>query len=262
VAEEAVAIERHGDVLAVILQSVGTRNALTPAIEAGLVEGIAAARDPRVRAVLLTGRGPAFCAGANMSELEVNADRDLATLRVRARELPEAILRPIVELEKPVVVGINGAAAGAGIGLALAGDFRVGSASTRFLFAFRRIALAPDLGTCWSLPRLVGFRTARDLLYFGRTVAADEAFAIGLLDRLCADDELWDASLELATELAAGPTVALGFTKLMLRRAFELGLDDLVTQEVMAQTTLVNGEDHREGVAAFRERRDPNFQGR
>ena len=259
----AVEVEETEGVLTITLNRPEVRNALVPDLEAGLIDAIGRAAAPSVRAVVLTGAGPTFCAGANMKELDGhNDDRDEAALHPRARELPDRVVLPLWALEKPVIAALNGPAVGAGIGLALAADFRIGVSSASFVFAFHRVALAPDLGTCWALPRIVGDRVARDLLLRGRALPAGDALECGLLDHVAADDELRTVAHAWAEELAQGPTLALAKTKYLLRRAETLDLESFLEEEVLAQSVLVRSDDHHEGVAAFTDRRPPSFTGR
>jgi 2-(1,2-epoxy-1,2-dihydrophenyl)acetyl-CoA isomerase len=258
---DAVVRELRDAVLTLTLNVPESRNALVPEIERGLADGIGEARSSTVRVLILAGQGPAFCAGASMRELDGNDSRDLATLRARAQLIPEEIIRPLYLLEKPVIAAINGWTVGAGIGIALAADYRICSENARFLFGFRRLALVPDLGVCWMLPRLVGYRAARDLLLRDRDVGAEEALELGLVDDLVPASNLSERSFEFATELATGPTVALGFTKQMLYRSLDLDLDSFLQLETLRQTILVGGDDHQEGVRALAERRAPLFNG-
>ena len=140
---EAVVAEFRDDVLSITLNCPDVRNALTPRLEQGLALAIRDAQSPKVRAVVITGRGTVFCAGANIKELDENDDRDAATLRVRAKEIPESLLLPLIRLEKPVIAALNCPAVGDGIGLALAADFRICAEHASFIFAFRRVGLVP-----------------------------------------------------------------------------------------------------------------------
>ena len=258
---DAVRIEIDSAVLTLTLDAPDVRNALTHEIEAGLVHGIEAAASGEVRVVVITGSGAAFCAGASTKELGENDAKDLASLRARARVIPDTILQPLTRLEKPVIAAVNGWAVGAGIGIALACDFRIGSESARFLFGFRRLALVPDLGIAWFLPRLIGHRAARDLLFSDRPVDAAAALELGLLDEVVADDELPERADALAQELAAGPTLALGLMKRMLHTSSETDLTSFLEQETLVQTMLVRASDHQEGVDALAARRPPEFRG-
>ena len=258
---DAVLIDVDASVMTLTLNVPELRNALTPDIEAGLVRGIEAAASGDVRALIVTGSGPAFCAGASTKELGANDEKDLSSLRARARVIPDTVLQPLVRLEKPVIAAVNGWAVGAGIGIALACDFRLGSDSTRFLFGFRRLALAPDLGIAWFLPRLIGYRAARDLLFADRQVDAATALELGLLDEVVHDDALKQRADALAHELAAGPTLALGLMKRMLHTNSEVDLGTFLEGETLVQTLLVRADDHQEGVDALAARRPPKFRG-
>ena len=262
-ASDAVLMDRDdGGVLTITLNAPAVRNALTATLEAGLKHAIEEANSSAVRAVVLTGNGPVFCAGANMKELNSNEGRDAASLRVRAREIPESLLLPLTRLEKPVIAALNGAAVGAGIGLALAADYRICAQRASFIFAFLRLGLVPDLGIAWTLPRLIGYRASRDLLYRGRTVTAQHALEIGLVDKVVADADLSAAAAQLARDLADGPTMAIGATKQLLLRGSDVSLERFLGEEVLVQTALVRSEDHLEGVAAQAQRRTPTFRGR
>lgn len=258
---DAVRINISGSVMTLTLDVPEIRNALTAEIEAGLVRGIEAAASSDVRAVVLTGNGAAFCAGASTKELGANDEKDLASLRARARVIPDTILQPLVRLEKPVIAAVNGWAVGAGIGIALACDFRLGSDSTRFLFGFRRLALVPDLGIAWFLPRLIGYRAARDLLFADRQLDAAAALEVGLLDELVPQEDLLPRADALARELASGPTLALGLMKRMLHTSSETNLGSFLEEETLVQTMLVRASDHQEGVDALAARRPPDFRG-
>ena len=259
---DAVVVGESAGVLTIRMNSPETRNALGPEVEHGLVDALAAAAAADVRAVVLTGTGPAFCAGASTGELDSNEGRDQATLAARARVIPDTILVPLYRLAKPVVASVNGWAVGAGLGLALAADFRVLAADARLRFGFRRVGLAPDLATGWMLPRLVGMRAARDLLTFDRVIDAEAALVMGIADEVVAAEQLASRVAELAAELADGPTLAFAAMKQMLQRAFDLDLGSFLEREVMAQSLLVRTDDHQEGVDALVGKREPKFLGR
>ena len=212
--------------------------------------------------MVLTGSGPAFCAGASTKELGANDKKDLASLRARARVIPDTVLQPLVHLEKPVVAAVNGWAVGAGIGVALACDFRLCGESANFYFGFRRLALVPDLGVAWFLPRLVGYRAARDVLFFDRQLDAPAALDLGLVDEVVADGTLVSRAQALAGELSDGPTLALGLMKGMLQSSCEADLGSFLERETLVQTLLVGSRDHGEGVDALALRRPPEFRGR
>ena len=150
----------------------------------------------------------------------------------------------------------------AGVGIALAADFRIASTNCRFLIAFERVGLVPDLATAWSLPRLVGYRAARDLLFKRDAVLATEALAMGLVDEVLEPEALPARIAEFAADLADRPTLAMGLAKRLLQESSSLDLAAFLKRETESQGILLQSEDHREGRLAFREKRPPKFVGR
>jgi 2-(1,2-epoxy-1,2-dihydrophenyl)acetyl-CoA isomerase len=219
-----------------------------------------AERDDGVRCVVITGAGPGFCAG-----------QDLAAVRERGEGLSfrEHLLRtfnPIVaklrSLEKPIVASVNGAAAGAGWGLALACDIRYASEAARFRMAFIGIGLVPDSGTSFFLPRIVGLGKALEIAYTNEVVDANTALSLGLVNRVLPADQLLPATLDLARKLAQGPTRGLGLTKRAMNHALNVDLEAALDYEAFLQDIAGRTTDHREGVQAFLEKRSPKFIGR
>ncbi len=259
---DSVLFAQGNGVLTITLNEPDNRNALTPGIEHGLLEGIRIAQDDTVRSVVLTANGSAFCAGGNMSEMAGNNDLTLPQQRARTRALPDQLLIPLAELEKPVIAGINGWVVGAGMGIALAADFRIASTKAKFLLAFGRVGLVPDLATIWSLSRLVGYRSTRDLLFGSDPIDAQTAQAMGLVDEVVEPEALAGRLAERAAELAQGPTLALGLAKRLLLDSYSLDLAGFLQRETSLQGVLLNSQDYAEGRLAFREKRDPKFNGR
>lgn len=221
------------------------------------------AADDSVRAVILTGSGRAFCAGQDLKELlRVRAEGDDTYIENTVAEHYNPIVTALATMPKPVIAAVNGVAAGAGASLALACDFRVVAESAGFNFAFAGVALSCDTGSSWTLPRLVGTARAIDLLYFPRTVGSAESLEIGLASSVVADADVMTASKELATRLAQGPTVAYGAIRRSVAYSashdFQASLG--FEGEMMALTN--ETEDHPEAVAAFVEKRAPQFTGR
>lgn len=219
-----------------------------------------AERDEKARCLVITGAGQGFCAG-----------QDLAALRDRGGEVSfrEHLLKtynPIVtklrSIEKPVIAAINGAAAGAGWGIALACDIRYASDTAKFRLAFGGIGLAPDSGTSFFLPRMIGLGRALELAYTNELLDANNALTLGLVNRVLASDQLMPATLELAHQLAQAPTRGLGLTKRAMNYALNAGLDEALDYEAHLQEIAGHTIDHQEGVRAFLEKRAPKFIGK
>jgi len=218
-----------------------------------------AERDNATRCLVLTGAGRGFCAG-----------QDLEVLRARPEGVSfrEHLLRtfnPIVTrlrtIEKPVIAQINGAAAGAGFGLALACDVRYMAEGAKLRFAFSGIGLAPDSGTSFFLPRLIGYARAFELAATNMPVAAKAALELGLVESVFPDADLAAEVRSIATKLAQGPTKAIGLLKRAMNKAFELSLEEALDYEAHLQEIAGQTADHREGVAAFLEKRAAKFTG-
>ena len=221
-----------------------------------------AARDDAVRCLVLTGTGRAFSAGQDLADV---SGRD-ASGGMRFREHLETTynraIAAIVEIEKPVIAAINGVAAGAGASIALACDIRLMAEEARLIMAFAGVGLVPDSGSTWFLPRMMGYERAFELAATGGRVTAAEALELGLVSRVVPGDALAGAAQELAARLATGPTKAIGLTKRAMRRALTCRLDDALAYEAQLQEIAGGTADHREGVAAFLEKRPARFAGR
>jgi len=216
------------------------------------------AADPEVRCVVLAGSGRLFCAGADQGEMVERPAADWE--RIVDRYLDP--IRRICSMDKPVVAKLHGDAVGGGLGLALACDFRVAAEGIRLCAPFVKIGLAGcDMSSGWFLPRLVGLGRATEIMMSGRFVGAEEAERIGLVTRLVAPDELDAAVGELARGLANGPPIALAFTKRAIRRSLERTMEGEFDFEIFAQVQCLQTADHKEGLAAFRGRRSPRFEG-
>jgi 2-(1,2-epoxy-1,2-dihydrophenyl)acetyl-CoA isomerase len=219
-----------------------------------------ASDDDAVRAVVLTGAGKAFCAGG---DLKVLADELAEPEAARAfmRACHRCILA-IAEMEKPVVAAVNGDAAGAGWSLALACDLIVAATEARFIMAFVRVGLVPDLGGAWQLTQLVGQHKAREWMMLGDVVTAADAERFGVVNRVVAADAVLPTAEALATQLAAGPARSLALMKGMVSRYGSLSLPDALDDEAEAQAIAAQTEDFQEGVEAFQEKRPPVFKGK
>jgi 2-(1,2-epoxy-1,2-dihydrophenyl)acetyl-CoA isomerase len=208
--------------------------------------------------VVVTGAGDAFCSGADVSAM---GGRDLASARVRMRTM-HAMISAVHGLDKPVIAAVRGPAVGVGLSLALACDLVVASPTARFAQVFKRVGLAPDGGAVWFLSRLIGFARAKELVYSARTVEAQEAQALGIVQRIVPDDTLLDEALAQAAEYAEGPGLALAMAKQMFAASVSPSLEQFLETELLIQPQLMQTRDHAEGTAAFKDKRKPVFEGR
>lgn len=238
-------------------------NALTPEQRDRLIELFAGfSADPEVRAVVLTGTGRGFCAGADLRGGAVAAERvtgDVSrTLRLGAQRLIAAVL----DCEKPVIAAVNGTAAGLGAHLALACDLVLAAESARFIEVFVRRGLVPDAGGAHLLPRLIGPQRAKELMFFGDALSAPEAERLGLVNRAVPDEELAEVATAWALRLAAGPTRALALTKQLVNASLETDRATAFAAEAAAQELNMTTRDAREGLRAFAARESPKYEGR
>jgi len=217
------------------------------------------AADDDVRCVVLTGTGRAFSAGADI-KAPAEGDRGEATRRVLREQINPAVLA-IREMPKPVVAAVNGPAVGVGCSFAVACDIVVAAESAYFLLAFANIGLTGDGGATITIPARVGLGRAGVLAMLAERLAASEALRWGLADRVAGDDELDDVTTELALRLAAGPTRSYAATKRALNASTLRGLAEQLELETDLQSELAVSTDHREGIAAFAEKRRPAFRG-
>ncbi|MDN3294588.1 enoyl-CoA hydratase-related protein [Streptomyces ficellus] len=220
----------------------------------------AAAEDTAVRAVLLTATGRAFCVGQDLKEhvAVLGTEHTMSTVR----EHYNPIVRTIAGMPKPVVAGVNGVAAGAGFGFALAADYRVVADTASFNTSFAGVALTADSGISWTLPRVVGPGRAADLLFFPRSIAASEAYELGIANRLVPAQELAGEAESVARALAQGPTLAYAALKESLAYGAAHTLEEALEKEDELQTKAGASEDHGIAVRAFLAKEKPAYVGR
>ena len=253
-----------GQVAYLTLNRPEAMNALTPDQRNRLIALLAeASAAPSIRAVVLTGTGRGFCAGADLrSGATTTGERvagDVArTIRLGAQRLIAAVL----DCEKPVIAAVNGTAAGLGAHLALACDLVLAAESARFIEVFVRRGLVPDGGGAYLLPRLIGPQRAKELMFFGDALTAPDAERLGLVNRVVPDGELEKTTREWAQRLATGPTRALALTKQLVNASLDSDRTTAFAAEAAAQEINMTTEDAREGVASFVERRSPEYRGR
>ncbi|PQB05033.1 enoyl-CoA hydratase-related protein [Aureitalea marina] len=216
--------------------------------------------DDQIRGVLISGRGKAFCAGQDLKEVttpELNPG-----FKKILEEHYNPIVRQIRGLSKPVVAAVNGVAAGAGANIALACDVVIASEHASFIQAFSKIGLVPDSGGTFFLPRLIGWQKASALMMLGDKVSAQEAEQIGMIYKVVPAEEFEATALQLAQKLSQMPTQALAYTKELLNQSLTNDLSAQLKEESRLQIASAQSEDYSEGVAAFIEKRKPNFSGR
>jgi 2-(1,2-epoxy-1,2-dihydrophenyl)acetyl-CoA isomerase len=216
-------------------------------------------RDEEIRCVVITGSGRAFSAGGDIKFMQ--QDHSVHEFVQRMEEVTRYI-RSMIDLPKPIIASVNGMAVGAGCNIALAADLIIASADAKFGQVFSRIGLIPDCGGSYLLPRRVGITKAKELVFTGRIIDAQEAERIGMVNRVVPPESLEEETRKTALEIASGPTLALGIAKRILNQSFETNLETILRLENSNQSLLRKAEDHREGVRAFFEKRKPEFKGR
>jgi enoyl-CoA hydratase/carnithine racemase len=267
-------------VLVLTLNDPTTRNSLTETLTAELTSEVDRfARDPDLRVLVITGAGPAFCSGANVRNFdrtirEREQSGDGAQLTPWERLDPTFTARlnrspggpPIVlhlhNLQKPSIAAVNGAAYGLGCGIALSCDFRVASEQARFSEAFVRNGLIPADGSCWQLPKMIGIARTLWMQFTGEPIDGTEAAQIGLVNQVVPHEQLMDTALAMATKLARGPSVSMALIKQLVYQGFHQTLPEHLTVAARAQNLARQTDDHKEGVRAFLEKRQPLFKGR
>jgi len=257
---ERVRLEFDGDVALLWLDHAPTRNALAWKLAREANEALGQLGN--ARALVITGAGKGFCSGGDMGS-DVKEGQGFGDM---LREGIEATVNPLMEslaaLDIPVVIAANGAVAGAGVPLALSGDFTIAGSSTFFLTAFTNVGLALDAGASWVLPRLVGLARATEALMLSERIPAAKALEWGMIHKVVADEELVAEATALAKRLAAGPTRSYALIRKALRFAATSTYSQALAHEVQAQQIAGNSADCAEAVSAFLEKRPPVFTGK
>jgi 2-(1,2-epoxy-1,2-dihydrophenyl)acetyl-CoA isomerase len=267
-AHETILFDKREHVAIITLNRPERLNAINAGLRAEVAEAVEDARDDdAIRALILTGMGRGFCSGADLSAVQSGIRGNLPAPTTQSERLDEdgwvgRWAKMFHAFDKPVIAAINGIAAGAGMSTALAADLRVGSEHARFKTVFIERSLSPDSGMSYFLPRIVGYSRAADLIFTSRTVDADEAYRLGLLDRLVKHEALLEEAVKLAHEMTQWPPLALRVSKRVLQHNFEADIDDAMKYETVG---LAMGRratnDAKEAMLAFSEKRKPKYTG-
>jgi 2-(1,2-epoxy-1,2-dihydrophenyl)acetyl-CoA isomerase len=262
---DEILFEKENGVATLTLNRPDRLNALTPKmLNEDLVDLFQQIkRDDDVRAIIITGAGRGFCSGTDVfTGLANQIGEGIRETRYETLEQVGGFAMIISDMDKPIIAAINGAAAGAGLSLVLASDIRLASEKARFGAVWINRGIIPDVGATYFLPRLIALDKALELMLSGDIIDAEEALEIGLVTRVVPHDELMPKARELAGKIAKGPAIAIELIKRGLYRSLNNDLKTQLDYESYAQNLCRQTEDHKEGVRAFSEKREPNFKGR
>ncbi|MBI3966818.1 MAG: enoyl-CoA hydratase [Chloroflexi bacterium] len=259
---EDILYEKADGVATITMNRPQRMNAFTPAMTTNGIRAVEdAGADPAVRVLVLTGAGRAFCGGADLAALGGRSDATVIDRLQADLSGPPSMVRAMRSLNKPVLAAVNGPAVGAGCDLALVCDLRIVSEDAKFGEVYAKIGLVPGAGAAYLLPRLVGLAKACELIFTGDVIDAQTADRLGLANQLVSRDEFPESVRKLARRLADGPPIALSLAKQLIYRSLSGDFDDsLALSRVYTALTLTT-QDHKEGLAAFREKRAPVFRG-
>jgi len=267
VAYEAILYDVEDAVATITLNKPERLNAFDDEMLAEWADAIRTAdQDPGVRAVIITGAGRGFCSGMNVAaeasgEGVLRTEATVATRRHSLRDRVHPIPRALIQLEKPYIAAINGAAAGAGMDMATMADVRFASSTARMGMTYVRMGLIPGDGGCYTLPRIVGTQKALDLIWTGKLITAQEALEMGYLMAVYEPDELLPRAKEYARLVARGPATAVQLAKKLVYRSANIPFDEHLDMAQMAMFIAQTTDDAREGPRAFVEKREPQWKG-
>ncbi|MDD5126595.1 MAG: enoyl-CoA hydratase-related protein [Dehalococcoidales bacterium] len=256
---EGLTLEKADGIATLTFNRPEKLNAFTDAIARGMEELLPQlSLDDDVKALIITGAGRGFCAG-----LDAN---DLARLRRKPLDELYHLLKDLTltldNFTKPMIAAINGVTAGAGLAIAIFCDFRIAVPEAKFFAGYNRMAITPDIGMTYNLPRIVGPTKATEIMIIGEPLTATEALQIGLLNRIVPAADLMQTARELAGKIARGPTVSINLTRQALKKSRENNITQQIDVEFATMATCVKTADHEEGLNAFLEKRPPEFQGK
>ena len=259
---ETILLEKKEGIGILTLNRPERLNAFNEKMEAEFVQAIQeVSLDDEVRVLVVTGAGKAFCAGADVGRMSGESKPKGAEEWRRGFRNIQGIILGLQRLEKPTLAMVNGAAVGGGFDLACACDLRTGSEYARFMVAFTRIGLFPGWGGTWLYARIIGIPKAAELLFTGDFLEAKEAERLGLLNKLVPASELEKETMSLARRIASGPPIALRLAKMQLYKGLGMDLETAMQMAAACETITLTSQDHKEGVAAFQEKRPPKYKG-
>ncbi|HEX6594337.1 MAG TPA: enoyl-CoA hydratase-related protein [Bacillota bacterium] len=254
---ETVIYDEKHRVATITLNRPSAYNAFTPQMNKEIIETLKRAdRNEEIRSIVITGQGNAFCAGEDLGS--VDHETNHATL---LRERYHPMINMMKKVTKPIVAAVNGTAAGAGMSLALAADFRLVHRETKFISAFMGIGLVPDSGFMYMLPRLIGYAKALEIAVLGIPISGEEAKKIGLATKVIEKDEWAEQVQSFSQSLAQMPTTAFSLIKRYMMDGMHTPFTDALEQEAQAQRIAGMSKDHQEGLRAFKEKREPVYTG-
>lgn len=268
---ETILLKKEDYIATLTLNRPDSLNAITRKMFDELNEALVDIdKDDDVRVMVLTGAGRAFCASADTKVEGEKAeagkrfmwDLSLEEMRQVIRRGPQQITLKIRNLEKPTIAMVNGMALGDGFDWCLACDIRIGSENTRFMNAYLKMAVTPGTGMTWFTPRIMGYGRAAELLFTGDWLEAEEAYRVGVLNKLVPAEQLEKVTMELARKIAQSPPIAVRLTKLQLQRSSSMSLEDLLLLACDGELLAVETQDHVEAIAAYLEKRRPVFKGK
>ncbi len=252
-------IEKKGAILHLLLNRPERLNAFSPEMISGITNVLKdACADEEIRVIVLSGAGRSFSAGGDVKTMGLASS---VQVYEHIGRLNECILT-MKATEKPIIAAVHGFAAGAGFNLALACDLIIAAEDSKFAMSFSQVGLISDGGGSYFLPRLIGSHLAKEFFFSGKPVTAQRLYELGVINHLVPSESLIKETTTLATSIADGPGKALAMIKKLIDHSFTASLDEILEQERITQTMLVTTKDHKEGVAAFKEKRKPVFKGK
>jgi enoyl-CoA hydratase/carnithine racemase len=250
-------------VATITLNRPETLNALTPGMRKSFAAVLELAEnDDNVRVIVITGAGKGFCSGGDVKAMnEARKSGKASVMDDRIDPIRDRIVMALRDSTKPIIAAVNGAAAGAGMNIALACDIRIAADTAKFGETFSRRGLHPDWGGTYFLPRIVGTAKACELIWSGKMINAQDALELGIVSQLETPDALMTTTLEMANSFAAGPPIVIRMAKRAIYRSLDSTLREALEYETYAQNTCSGTQDAKEGIAAFVEKREPVFTG-